>query len=142
MHLSELGFDRFAVLASPGCYLNHSCDPNAMRHGVNVFAWRAIERGEEITIDYRLNAFGSSSWTCECGSENCTGTVVGSFAIDRAVRSYSFPMRRPSSVASTTDADKVDRLPQISLTTSTVMSVCAVSTAGHALVGLRIAYQR
>jgi hypothetical protein len=79
MHLCELGFDRFAVLASPGCYLNHSCDSNAMRHGVNVFAWRAIERGEEVTIEYRLNAFGSSSWTCECGSENCTGTVVGSF---------------------------------------------------------------
>jgi hypothetical protein len=31
VHLCELGFDRFAVLAPPGCYLNHSCDPNAMR---------------------------------------------------------------------------------------------------------------
>ena len=45
------------MLAPPGCYLNHSCDPNAMRHGVKVFAWRAIAAGEEITIDYRLNAF-------------------------------------------------------------------------------------
>src|SRR5437879_11373168 len=57
IHLCELGFDRFAVLAPPGCYLNHSCDPNAMRHGVKVFAWRAIDKGDEITIDYRLNAF-------------------------------------------------------------------------------------
>lgn len=79
VHLCELGFDRFAVLAPPGCYLNHSCEPNAMRHGVKVFAWRLIEEGDEITIDYRLNAFDGSSWPCECGSESCTGTVVGSF---------------------------------------------------------------
>jgi len=36
IHLCELGFDRFGVLAPPGCYLNHSCEPNAMRHGVNL----------------------------------------------------------------------------------------------------------
>lgn len=78
-HLCELGFDRFAVLAPPGCYLNHSCDPNAMRHGVVVFAWRPITAGEEITIDYRLNAFDGDTWPCACGAVRCTGTVVGSF---------------------------------------------------------------
>jgi SET domain-containing protein len=79
MHICELGWDRFAVLAPPGCYLNHSCDPNAMRSGVRVFAWRDIAAGEEVTIDYRLNAFGDDAWACGCGSANCTGTVVGSF---------------------------------------------------------------
>ena len=79
IHLCELGFDRFGVLAPPGCYLNHCCDPSAMRHGVKVFAWRPIDEGEEITIDYRINAFDGSSWPCECGSARCTGTVVGSF---------------------------------------------------------------
>jgi hypothetical protein len=80
IHLCELDFDRFAILAPPGCYLNHSCDPSAMRHGVKVFAWHPIAEGEEITIDYRLNAFDEGScWPCECGSANCTGTVVGSF---------------------------------------------------------------
>ena len=79
IHLCELGFDRFAVLAPPGCYLNRSCDPNAMRHGVEVFAWRPIAAGDEVTIDYRLNAFDGSSWPCECGAENCIGTVEGSF---------------------------------------------------------------
>ena len=79
MHICELGFDRFGVLAPPGAFLNHSCDPNAMRHGVTVFAWRDIAAGEELTIDYRLNAFDGSSWPCECGAANCTGTVVGSF---------------------------------------------------------------
>jgi SET domain-containing protein len=80
VHLCEVAFDRYAVLAPPGCYLNHSCDPNAMRHGVKVFAWRPIAEDEEIRIDYRLNAFDDDDfWACHCGSENCTGTVVGSF---------------------------------------------------------------
>jgi hypothetical protein len=79
MHLCELDFDRFAVLAPPGCYLNHSCDPNAMRSGVNVFAWRRIGTGDEITIDYRLNAFDGVSLPCTCGAAVCTGIVVGSF---------------------------------------------------------------
>lgn len=57
-HLCELDYERSAVLLPPGCYLNHACDPNAMRSGVKVFAWRRIRRGEEITIDCRLNAFG------------------------------------------------------------------------------------
>lgn len=78
IHLCELGFDRFPVLASPGCYLNHCCDPNAMRHGVKVFAWSRIARAEEITIDYRLNAFeDGESWPCECGAANCTSRVEG-----------------------------------------------------------------
>jgi hypothetical protein len=79
MHLCELEWDRFAVLAPPGCYLNHSCDPNAMRSGVKVFAWKPIAAGDEITIDYRLNAFDGSSWPCDCRASACTGTVVGSF---------------------------------------------------------------
>jgi SET domain len=79
IHLCELGFDRFAVLAPPGCYLNHSCDPNAMRHGVKVFAWRPIAAGDEITIDYRLNAFDGATWRCCCWAAACAGTVVGSF---------------------------------------------------------------
>ena len=79
IHLCELGFDRFAVLAPPGCYLNHSCDPSAMRHGVKVFAWRTIEADEEITVDYRLNALDGDSWPCRCGAAVCTGTVEGSF---------------------------------------------------------------
>ena len=78
-HLCELGWDRFAVLTPPGCYLNHSCEPSAMRSGVNVFAWRALAAGDEITIDYRLNAFEGDSWPCACGVSSCSGTVVGSF---------------------------------------------------------------
>ena len=78
-HVTELDFDRSAVLLPPGCYLNHSCDPNAMRSGVKVFAWRPIRKGEEITIDYRLNAFSDVRSRCLCGSPSCTGAVVWSF---------------------------------------------------------------
>jgi hypothetical protein len=44
-----------------------------------VFAWRPIAAGDEITIDYRLNAFDGTEWRCECGTPSCTGVVAGSF---------------------------------------------------------------
>ena len=84
-HLCELDFERSAVLLPPGAFLNHSCDPNAMRSGVSVFAWRAIRRGDEITIDYRLNAFGGERSRCLCGGPSCSGVLVNSFfALDTA----------------------------------------------------------
>jgi SET domain-containing protein len=89
-HLTELDFGHSAVLLPPGCYLNHSCEPNAMRSGVKVFAWRAIRKGDEITIDYRLNAFSEVRSRCRCGSRNCAGMVRWSFfALDpERQRSY------------------------------------------------------
>jgi hypothetical protein len=78
-HLCELDWEHSAVLLAPGCYLNHACDPNAMRAGTKVFAWKAIDPGQEITIDYRLNAFSDERWACCCGSANCQGFIVGSF---------------------------------------------------------------
>src|SRR5207248_6848712 len=47
--------------------------------GVKVFAWRALRKGEEITIDYRLNAFSDVRSRCRCGSRNCAGIVQWSF---------------------------------------------------------------
>ena len=91
-HLCELDFDRSAVLLPPGAFLNHSCEPNAMRSGVKVFAWRAIRRGEEITIDYRLNAFGGERSRCLCGAPSCRGWVVNSFfTLDPARQSSYLP---------------------------------------------------
>ena len=76
-HLCELDRSRSAILVGAGRYLNHACDPNAMRSGVKVFARRAIERGEEITIDYRLNAYGGERFRCRCGRR--PHEVVNSF---------------------------------------------------------------
>jgi SET domain-containing protein len=78
-HLCELDYARSALLLPPGCYLNHSCEPNAMRSGVKVFAWKRIRAGEEITIDYRLNAFSGDRWKCSCRAASCTGEIVGDF---------------------------------------------------------------
>jgi hypothetical protein len=78
-HLCELEWDTSAVLLPPGCHLNHSCDPSAMCKGVNVYAWKDIRCIDEITIDYRLNAFDDDQWECSCGSRKCSGVVVGSF---------------------------------------------------------------
>jgi SET domain-containing protein len=78
-HLCELDLERSAVLVGAGAYLNHSCEPNAMRSGVKVFAWRPIRAGEEITIDYRLNAFDGGVSRCLCGARSCTGTIRSDF---------------------------------------------------------------
>lgn len=90
-HLCELDWDTSAVLLPPGCYLNHSCDPNAMRHGVNVYAWKDIRARDEITIDYRLNAFADEErWECRCGSTSCPGVIVGSFFALNAERQRAY----------------------------------------------------
>jgi len=78
-HLCELDYTRSAILLPPGCYLNHSCEPNAMRSGVKVFAWTRIGAGDEITIDYRLNAFGGERWKCACGTRSCTREITADF---------------------------------------------------------------
>jgi hypothetical protein len=78
-HLCELDWETSAVLLPPGCYLNHSCEPNAMRKGTHVFAWSAIRRGDEITVDYRLNAFTGERCECSCGSSTCQGSFTLSF---------------------------------------------------------------
>ena len=98
-HLCELDFKTSAVLRPPGCYLNHSCDPNAMRGGVNVYAWRDIYTCNEITIDYRLNAHDGERWACSCGAANCQGYAIGDFfSFDaerqRAYLSYAPPFIR------------------------------------------------
>ena len=91
-HLCELDWEHSAVLLSPGCYLNHACDPNAMRKGVKVFAWKAIRAGDEITIDYRLNAFTNEQWQCGCGSANCQGIITSSFfALSEAQQAAYLP---------------------------------------------------
>ena len=61
------------ILTSPGRYFNHACEPNAMPHGMDLYAWKVIEAGEEITVDYRLRAMSDNRWDCACGSAVCPG---------------------------------------------------------------------
>ena len=83
-HLSEFGVGLWRVLPEPRCFLNHACDPNALGTERDaVIALRAIAAEEEITIDYRLNAYddGTGVWVMDCACDPARGphTVVGEF---------------------------------------------------------------
>jgi uncharacterized protein len=59
-------------------YVNHSCEPNAFTRTVYghllFFALRAIEPGEEITIDYESTLHPDKK-KCSCGVKSCRGTI-------------------------------------------------------------------
>lgn len=81
-HLGELTADTHQILPAPRCYLNHSCAPNAVSTNDAVSALRAIVAGEEITIDYRLNAHDDGDiWemVCRCDALPTPHIVIGDF---------------------------------------------------------------
>lgn len=62
---------------NPLRYINHSCEPNAVRRGkYNVFSARPIQTGEQVTIDYSTLEV-NSEWKmeCHCGSPKCRGEI-------------------------------------------------------------------
>jgi hypothetical protein len=82
-HLAEIGIGLWRVLPEPRCYLNHACEPNAVSTEIAVFALRDIGVDEEVTIDYRLNAYddgtGVSVMDCACDPARGPHQVVGDF---------------------------------------------------------------
>lgn len=61
---------------SPAGALNHSCDPNASVRRNHVIAWRCIEEGEEITIDYKKTETDLAvPFDCNCKSKYCRGRI-------------------------------------------------------------------
>jgi uncharacterized protein len=65
------------LMQSPECYINHSCDPNSFVYSAHrsrfLLAKRDLAAGEEILIDYALNAVDGDLWECRCGAPNCRG---------------------------------------------------------------------
>ena len=69
-------------------FINHSCDPNCesrmdARNRVHIYATRAIEPGEELAYDYRLQLNPGedllkevADFPCRCGSPKCRGTLL------------------------------------------------------------------
>ncbi len=60
-------------------FINHSCDPNCETSEVKGRVWitaiKNIAAGAEITYDYCLYDGGDDEATCNCGSQNCRGTM-------------------------------------------------------------------
>jgi SET domain-containing protein len=78
----ELGGGEYLLLDATSLAGNHSCNPNAGIRGTReLFALRAIKKGEEITYDYSTvvgeNAPGESDWLmrCACGARTCRKTI-------------------------------------------------------------------
>lgn len=62
--------------SDPMRFTNHCCSPNArldIRDGrIEFYALRAIEPGEEITVDYGETHHGGTL-ACRCGAPGCVG---------------------------------------------------------------------
>lgn len=77
MHLDKIGENKYEIIEPPGCYINHSCNPNAKEKNRIGYALKNIKRGKEITIDYDKIAYLKKPFKCRCGSKNCRGFVQG-----------------------------------------------------------------
>jgi len=94
---------RYFLVASPGRYLNHSCDPNSfLRFGhtlgepVILVTRRDVLVGTELTIDYLINNPGGTSWPCCCGAKRCRGeTGVSFFTLPEDVQLEYFSILAP-----------------------------------------------
>jgi hypothetical protein len=84
-------FDRYAWPISDEVYAiwdadplhwapqNHSCHANTVYDGLNLVAARAIQAGEELTLDYGLFLDErAASFVCRCGAAVCRGIIRGS----------------------------------------------------------------
>jgi uncharacterized protein len=67
-----------AVDGSGAGYINHACDPNLrarqIRGHIFYFSRRRIQKGEELTVDYRF-AKKAARIVCHCGAPACRGTI-------------------------------------------------------------------
>jgi len=75
------------MLPAPGRHVNSSCDPSARVRWDRpaggtpecwAVAYRRIEPGDEITVDYAIHTHGEPSLPCHCGTARCRGEIPGS----------------------------------------------------------------
>lgn len=86
----QLNFRRYAYPISKDTYIlwdlqpeewspqNHSCEANCAYQGLNVITNRAIQKGEELTLDYaEFLDHTMEPFECQCGSSKCRGLIKG-----------------------------------------------------------------
>jgi hypothetical protein len=88
------------LMQSPESYINHSCDPNcyvySAQHERYLIAKRDLAPGEEILIDYALNAVDGDVWECHCGAPRCRGLhKCDFFCLPREVQRDCLPWLDP-----------------------------------------------
>jgi SET domain-containing protein len=76
-----------ALKGNAARFINHSCAPNCQafeyENGrVYIHAKRTIQKGEELTYDYKLSVDGRitkrarEAMACRCGAARCRGTML------------------------------------------------------------------
>lgn len=83
----------------PGCFINHSCDPNSesafhpldgqgMPTVYAQVALKDIPAGSEVTCDYTRFDWGADGFgfDCLCGAPHCLGRIDGFGGLPRAVQ--------------------------------------------------------
>jgi SET domain-containing protein len=77
IHRDFLPDGTVALMCSPERHINHSCEPNSYIYSANrkrfLLAMREIGAGEEIFMDYALNAADGDEWECRCNVPTCRG---------------------------------------------------------------------
>ena len=69
-------------LPAPGKHVNSCCDPTARVRWDGDECWavayKPIEPGDEITVDYVIATHNEETLPCTCGADRCRGTIPGS----------------------------------------------------------------
>ena len=66
-------------------FINHSCSPNAETQKwtvngelrVGFFTKKAINKGDEVTFDYKYERYGQEAQKCFCNTDKCRGWLGG-----------------------------------------------------------------
>lgn len=73
----QIAAGSYIDLVSPGCFANHSCEPNAGISDLNLISLVNIDRGQEIRYDYSTT-MDEDFWEmeCLCQTPTCRGRVT------------------------------------------------------------------
>ena len=59
-------------------FMNHSCEPNTLIQGRDVFALRNIAPWDDVTFNYNTTEYNiAEPFDCRCGSVHCLGRIRG-----------------------------------------------------------------
>lgn len=85
----QISHDRYMDLEAPGCFINHSCTPNAGVRETQLISLSHIPQGSEIRFDYSTT-MDEDFWTmeCRCGSQKCRRSITDFKYLPLSVRRH------------------------------------------------------